>query len=197
MSGRACKPAGSYLLAAVLSVLLSTTAFAGPHNGEGFAVPIGGTGGTPFTIDCPAHTALVGFSLLSGTALDRLAPICSVITAQHTTGAPSEQPGTGGKGGQYQKIACPINTQVGGMTVFDDKFGHVNHIQLDCNNLTDGKLAGSGAPAMKFGGQPLGAPLAVSCKIGEAGVGIFGRSGDLIDQVGMRCDNLSDVVPAH
>ena len=135
MSARVCTPAGSYLLAAFFSLLLSSTAFATPHNG-GFAEPTGGTGGAPFIIDCPAHTALVGFSLLSGTALDRLAPICSVITAQHTTAAPAEQPGAGGKGGQFQKIACPINAQVGGLTVFYDKFGHVNHILLGCGNLT-------------------------------------------------------------
>jgi hypothetical protein len=152
----------------------------------------GGYDGSIFREPCRGGDVLIGLSMMTGKALDRVTPICIDITPQRTwTGEAYEGNWAGGRGGNYQKIACEPGHAVTHITVWQDRNGAINHVALICQDLNSGHwydvVAASGGEAI--------ADRQLSCGQGEYGSGIYGKSHDLVTSFGFMCEMVSEAPP--
>jgi hypothetical protein len=69
----------------------------------------------------------------------------------------------------------------------------VAEIDLTCTNLQTGAVTVQNG---KNAGKPIAPSVLFSCNADEIGVGIYGRSGAMVDQIGLICEKLSVVQPA-
>ena len=143
--------------------------------------PLGGGGGGPFRSTCRPNDVMIGFNMRSGKALDAIVPICIGLNPERTEWANSAYEPSGyfgGNGGQYQKIDCQPGYAVRHLHVYMDNYKIVNHIRMTCQDLNSGDWHNS-VPG-RIDGQAVG-DVRFSCPDGEWGVGIHGRSGDLVE----------------
>ncbi|MGD9923385.1 MAG: hypothetical protein AB7V13_18365 [Pseudorhodoplanes sp.] len=174
-------------------VLFALCIVAPSAHGASQTVPIGGTGGGPFRILCPDRQVLVGFSMRLGSAMDAIGPICARMRKSGKTLRPTTVPAfTGGGGGAGQVVACPFNSFVHNLNVFVDRCEIVNHVEIRCRNLKNS------APFAKWRSTPHGGTPArnyeVHCQVNQIPNGIHGKSGGLVDSLGMLCDLPSLIV---
>lgn len=151
---------------------------------------LGGGGGNAFRSPCNTSDVMIGLSMMTGKALDRVSPICIRITPQRTwTGEAYEGNWQGGNGGSYQKIACQPGYAVRHLHVFMDKFKIVNHINITCQDLNSGQWHDA---VPQVAGEAIG-DVRFSCADGEYASGIFGRAGTLVDQAGLMCETVAAI----
>lgn len=174
----------------LFSLCIVTTA----AHGASQTIPVGGTGGSRFSIRCPERQVLVGFSMRSGKALDFIGPICARMKADGRTLRPTTVPAfTGGRGGSTsQSLACPFDSFVDTLNVFVDRWEIVHHIEILCRSLKNSAPFGNWhVPAFRGAAQR---SHTVDCQTGHIPNGIHGNSGALIDRIGMLCDQTSRIV---
>jgi hypothetical protein len=166
-------------------------------HGASQTTQVGGSGGSPFRIVCAPNHVLIGFNMGTGSALDSIGPACVKIRADGTTvKLPINNPGaTGGSGGRHNQVYCmngpdgrePTNTFLARMNVFVDRFEIVNHIEIQCRKLANSApFATWFRPRDGIGGQAQRS-FTVECATGQIPNGIYGRSGALIDRLGLLC----------
>lgn len=159
---------------------------------------IGGEGGGPFETSCAANDVVIGFNLMSGSALDRIGTICIPLNAERTewAGEAYESDGRsfGGNGGKYQKIDCQPGYAVRHFHVYVDEFGIVNHVRITCQDLDSGEWHNS-TPA-RIGGRAVD-DRRFSCPDNQWVTGIHGRHGALVDKLGPICSVLAKQAPAQ
>ncbi|NTS33421.1 hypothetical protein HQ945_19375 [Phyllobacterium sp. BT25] len=165
-------------------------------HGASQTTQVGGSGGSPFKILCPPNHVLIGFNMRTGSALDAIAPACKRLKADGTTLMPISNPGaTGGNGGHSNRVNCMgANTFVARLNVFVDRFEIVNHIEIQCRTLANSAPSGVFRPQEGIGGQAVRS-FTVECQTGHIPNGIIGRSGALIDRLGLHCDASSVIAP--
>lgn len=151
----------------------------------------GGPGGGNYEISCPFGTVMIGLRARHGSWIDALAPICAKYI-QNTLAEVEPQPFTGGSGGGEAFMRCaPPRGVVVGLELFqaNNKHGSVGHIIVNCGDYFDpsrfaNKLPGS---AVFLGNSQRGSRTILKCAPPLVAGGIFGRSGTLIDRVGLTC----------
>ncbi len=160
------------------------------HAAPGDAGSYGGNGGGSFRSQCRPPDALIGINMRSGTALDAVVAICIPLTPDRQEWAGQAYEPTqywGGGGGGYQKIACQPGDVVRRLRVSRGPWGDltvVKHIAIECEDLaTD--YTYKVVPG-QTGGTVKGTRW-IDCGEGEIGLGIYGRSGALIDKIGLQC----------
>lgn len=154
---------------------------------------LGGGGGGEFRSQCPANTAWFAYAGFYGTALDGIRPHCTVIQPNKTTLGDTQPKYQGGQGGGLIQRTCPANSVVTALRVWMEANKLVAKIDLTCTNLLDGQET---IQAGKVDGTPIEPSVLFSCNADEIGVGVYGRSGAMIDKIGLICEKLTVVQPA-
>jgi hypothetical protein len=193
-------------LTSAAALLASAMIIALPAQAQADAIlePIGGKGGSHFVGRCPDRKYLTGFDLRVGDDIDAIRPLC--VTAYGSAKIGAIEPyrfsfgGTGG-GGDVRVMCRNDAPIVAGIRVgFEGVHTQiVNNIHLFCGlAATDHRLAQY--PAAVFDGPPASLPAVgnsgrsnvhqlnrQNCPPGLVAVGISGRSGVLLDAVGLIC----------
>lgn len=150
----------------------------------------------PYAATCGETWALRGLDLRAGSWIDAVRPLCIGSSTPNIEGAVDEKhvdPFFGGGGGGPHRLWCYKNTAVRGLMVnhgmVTDHTRAVVGLQLVC-----GSPDGRGGPieqayARYFNEtKPRSVWTTLSCPPGLVATGIFGRSGQWLDQIGLVCD---------
>lgn len=149
----------------------------------------GGQGGGSFRSPCRPGHALIGINMRAGMALDAVTAICMPLSADRWEwGGQAYEPTQywGGGGGGYQKIACQPGDVVRRMKVSAGPWGDiavVKFLAIECEDLATDYSYKVAAPA---NGTVTGSKW-IGCGYNQIGTGIFGRSGMLVDRIGLSC----------
>lgn len=162
-------------------------ALTGQSSADAIKTPIlGGPGGGKFKDMCSANMYLVGFKYWSGSALDSVRPLCRRTTDNgNWKGNDWRGDRWGGNGGTPEYIYCADDQYVTSLHVRWDGSGIVHSFDLNCHSFD--RIDKSKARTFTSGGVPTD-DAGTSCPIGEFAVGIRGRSGSLVDALGLFCD---------
>jgi hypothetical protein len=177
------------LLASVI-VLFPLTALA--QGSPQYTSVVGGAGGTAYTLDCGPGKLLTGLRGRAGMNVDAVGVLCAPVLANGALGSTSAVGSIkGGSGGQSMEIRCATGSVVTSLNV---NYGTVlNQIKLRCHQWSSAERRFTG-----YGTYPsdaLGVPRSVDhsmkleCAAGvQPGAGIRGRSGWIVDAIGLICD---------
>lgn len=166
-----------------LLAMLNILAVPSAHAQETFTKPLGGSGGRPFALRCPAGTALTGLSTRQGAYINYIAPICDGQT----------QAGAGG-GGNLKDASCPYPMRITSLLVVSLRSPNhlLKSVVLRCmdkkGNIAEVLLRSPGAytTAFKFYNDPTYPYADAVCLKGRI-LGLQGRSGDAVDALGLIC----------
>jgi hypothetical protein len=160
-----------------------------------YRVSVEGPGGGLFADICNGSDVLVGFNFSSGTALNTIAGVCQsqnngvLFGADHGLNTHGRLPPDGGIHARFTTTGtprCPPGQAIGEMTVSLDKYKEVERIVATCVGL----LPGQNLPHTTFTATTEGKAATtkhIACDTGDIANGIIGRSGTLIDGVGIQC----------
>lgn len=174
----------------ILTALLTSASFSPAFSASRTTI-VGGSGGGPFELKCRNREVLVGVQMQLGSAMDAIGPVCKPLNSAGKTmprGGPANIAAgrTGGPGGSEQQVVCIKNRMVYSMNVFVDKFNIVNHVEIKCRNL-------GFAPKPDILVPPHGGSsersYEVSCQVNHIPNGLYGKSGAMVDAVGLICDH--------
>ena len=148
--------------------------------------PVGGSGGSPFSISCAPNTVALALRGRAGDDIDRTELWCS---ASHPRRAHVFAGGVGGDtGADYDNtLTCPAgSTMTGvhglaGIVLFGGNV--VDTLGVRCTDRTGEVISTPtvGIPA------PGTSPFSLNCPAGKNVVGIFGGQGGLLDRIGISC----------
>lgn len=160
---------------------------------------VGGTGGAPFRSECRRNDVVIGFNLRYGVAIDAIVPICIPLNPERTEWAGEAYEPTqyfGGSGGSYYKLACQPGDAVREVELTPGDWGDhfvVRKIDLWCYDLQSGTKNFVSMPYPRETRPRL--PVKIGCGSNEWVTGIYGRSGALVDQLGLVCDTIQPSAP--
>jgi hypothetical protein len=158
----------------------------------------GGPGGNAFEWRCP--DGMVVSQIAAGVAPERAAvsqleAVCRVpcdgAGAAFRPGVPAGTHPAGQAGGSLTVLRCPAGHVATGVRGRADAW--VRALELSCAPLRAGSTGAAGARSIlrvDGGDERTGRPFEVACPEGQAVTGIAGRSGWLIDAVGVICGPL-------
>jgi hypothetical protein len=169
---------------------------------------VGGSGGSAFTDDCPAGRAIAGMNFRSGSMVDRVQARCAPITLNiNTTASPDYtyalQTGTlindsvhGGTGGTARSAACSGDDVVIGITGRNGS--EIDRLGFRCGRVTiqrDGSnvwrvVIVNTTSSPQYGGSG-GSLFTRTCAAGQIATGLFGRAASRVDQIGLRCSQVT------
>jgi hypothetical protein len=180
----------SRLSAVVVSgaLLVAAPSFAAVNSPTG-----GGTGGSSFSILCQTGQVLVGVKGKTGTFVNQVRGICAELNEIIMPRTIVDSAHTGKTDGADFEQRCPSGWAVRGLRVRRGTLGftnlrYVNAIKIKCGRLgRDGQVSGTRTHLFWAGGGG-GQSTDLLCPNELPGIGIRGRSGDWIDQIGLRCD---------
>ena len=188
-------PPGYYLLfvfddAGVPSVgsMLRINIDANPNTAVDYTPTIGGGGGGPFQLACPADEIIVGVHGNYATYVHQVGPQCvKVDQLGRWIGDPVNGPVTGSttSGTPFTKT-CSRDYAVSG---FQGRSGqYVNQIEMECRALTPtGGLTGSPLYLGGTGGSGGTHQGPLSCGTDNPVYALYGRSGGWLDSFGVQC----------
>ncbi len=150
---------------------------------------VGGQGGGPFGDQCHGTTdVLIGYNITQDKSMNTIAGVCQaqnngvLIGQNYGLATHGEQPTAGG-GPLYPR--CPPGQAIYGLTIWVNNLNDLDSVSATCVSL----LPNTG-PQTQLGRTHQGANVtesAIGCGSGVA-IGINGRSGALIDSLGLKCD---------
>jgi hypothetical protein len=157
---------------------------------------VGGRGGGPFDDPCHGTDVLVGYNISFNKALNTVAAVCQaqnngvLVGAVYGLTTHGEQPENTGGGltpafGQApQALRCPAGQAIYGLTIWVNKFKELDSVAATCVSLLPNG-GQSQIPQVTNGGETV-EESAIGCGSGVA-VGMTGRSGALMDSLGLKC----------
>ncbi len=177
----------------LVAVLTGFAIFAPPAD----ATPArGGSGGSSFNLDCGSDAVLAGVVLHAGALVDSVEAMCVKVKADGSWSGSSFSKGkAGGSGGGRLNLSCDQNWAVIG--IHGRSGALVDKLGVRCGKLgVQGNVAKivEGNTMRGAGGGGGGSPFDDTCPGGQAGRGLRGRSGALIDQIELACHH--PAVPA-
>jgi hypothetical protein len=150
--------------------------------------PIGGKGGGYAEAPCPRGWLLAGFYYRSGKALDFIRGYCRKIEADGRLGADTYA-GTmyGSPNGATERgtYACPDQMAIRSIRVWVDNHGLVRRLRANCRSLDFQQKVELGQTAVSGGAAARDESM--SCGSGHLAKGFIGRSGSLVDALGLLC----------
>ena len=181
------KHAPAYALACALG--LTCAALASPAVADDYLPVIGGPGGGEFSARCPGDERLIGVAVRRGDDLDAIQILCADANGSRDPHVALRDQPRGGSGGRADNIVCAAkNPVVVGLWITfeggDRQF--VNDVGLSCGSPF-------GRPA---GSAPGGPPGMEYCPTGQVAAGLVGRSGAMVDALGLICAAAASPPPA-
>jgi hypothetical protein len=155
---------------------------------------VGGPGGGPFSDPCHPGDVMIGFNVTEGKALNTFAAVCQaqgngvLVGANYglrTFGQQAQSTGSYA-GADYPR--CPYGQAIYGLTIWVNKFNELDSVAATCVPLLPNSGTQSQLPRTPTSGGVAVQESAVGCGSGVA-VGITGRSGALMDSLGLKCSN--------
>jgi hypothetical protein len=149
---------------------------------------VGGPGGAPFADDCKGDDVLIGYNVTQDKAMNTIAAVCqpqingTLVDVNYGLTTRGTQPTAGG-GPVYPR--CPGGQAIFGLTIYVNKFDEIDSVSAVCVPL----LPHTGASAQLGRTMDRGGDVrneAIGCGNGVA-IGLAGRSGQLIDSLGLKC----------
>jgi hypothetical protein len=122
---------------------------------------LGGNAGNNFKSQCPAGQHMTGFNIRSGSLIDSVQGRCS---GGDTTDK------AGGNGGGYKELKCGVSIE----SVAIRSGGLLDQISV-CNKKAGGNGGSAGT---------------IRCAPGARAVGIYGKSGGLVNKLGLVCEKV-------
>lgn len=144
---------------------------------------VGGEGGSAFRIECPSGAFIFGFDIRFGKALDQIKPYCAQVRDGKFTDERSQPGWTGGNGGSPGKVFCPGWNGLAGLDVFLDPKQIVRQLTMKCYLPGNSQMNAVSSPSI--GSYYYNESL--QCPPNQFANGIVGRSGVLIDAIGLLC----------
>ena len=147
----------------------------------------GGSGGSPFTLDCPTGAIATGLNVRSGNSVDQIQVICQTVTgANRAFGSATFTDTAGGTGGSPATVTCPANYVMVGVT------GRIGNGGSDFNDQIAAVCApivgGATVTTASLGGVIAGSiAYTTTCPAGLAVTGIQGSSGVYVDRTQIKC----------
>jgi hypothetical protein len=160
----------------------------GAHAQESNTPKVGGQGGGTFADACRGSDVLVGFNITQDKAMNTIAAVCRAQEDGKLTGADyglkthGEQPTAGGG---EQNVRCPHGQAIFGLTIWVNKFNEVDSVSATCVSLLPHSKEHAQLPRTRNGQDVT--ESAIGCGSGVA-IGLNGRSGALIDSIGLKCN---------
>jgi hypothetical protein len=181
----------SFWCCALLISLLAIPAAAHAQLPAQLTSVAGGSGGTAFTRDCGSGKVLTGLRGREGLQIDAIGVMCAPVLSDGTLG-PSSATGTltGGTGGQFKEVRCANGSVVSHLSV---NYGTIlNDVMIDCKvwNASTRQFGGTSVYIGEFGAtRTQDHYISLSCDAKtQPAAGIRGRSGILVDAIGLICD---------
>lgn len=150
--------------------------------------PTGGNGGGYAEAPCPSGWLLVGFYYRSGKALDFIRGYCRRIEADGRLGEDTyagTMYGTPNGGEERGTYACPDQQAIRSIRVWVDNHGIVRRLRANCRSLDFQQKTELGQTAVS-GGEAAW-DTSMSCGSNSLAKGFIGRSGTLVDSLGLLC----------
>ncbi|UZR29046.1 jacalin family lectin [Methylococcus mesophilus] len=156
---------------------------------------IGGSGGSPYRILCPAGSFLTGFEGRAGDYVDRLGLVCSKWSGSELESGQFQHVYAGtSRGGKAQQVFCPAQHVVHGadFSVLSSDAQLLDEFSFECIYMK--RPEGNGqrfnfTSTGSRGGWSFGGRSGWHfCPPDEVVIGIYGRSGDFVDRIGLVCD---------
>ena len=152
---------------------------------------IGGLGGDPFEQRCNDGQVIVGISGQADWALDRIAPICVNVNARgQWVGQPQTGYFVGSRGGSAFVRQCAKDHAITGIKVwqgYGSDWRSVGRTQVVCRKLTGPTTFTGSTQSLDQVGRAGAYSGQLLCASDKAPLGIHGRYGRLIDQLGLVC----------
>ena len=149
----------------------------------------GGGGGASFSRSCGDDKVLVGFEYRTGLVIDALSLICRPINSVSGLLGNDTQIGTkvGGSGGTQGVATCSSNSVVAGLRI--DYGSVLNGIRLTCRDWRASLREWGSTETVKWIGKAGGNSEVEKCSYQfQPAVGIRGRSGMVVDAIGLVCN---------
>jgi hypothetical protein len=150
----------------------------------------GGGGGTAFELRCGRGYVLTGLQGRQGMVVDRIGVLCRPVRPDGTLGSETTVGSeVGGGGGNPATVSCASGHVVSALWILYGTY--VDSVQIGCRTWHAGTRSMSGTIAFgqKLGGSGSPTPKQVSCGSDrQPGAGILGRAGNVVDSVGLVCN---------
>ncbi|MGH7619472.1 MAG: hypothetical protein ACREPM_19825, partial [Gemmatimonadaceae bacterium] len=147
----------------------------------------GGSGGSPYSLDCPVGAIATGLNVHGGSNVDNIQVICQTVTgAARTFGAPTFTGSVGGAGGNAATLSCGAGEVMVGLTgrVGNGGTGVNDQIAVICSPLAGGATSTTASVGSNFSGS---VGYTVTCPAGLAVSGVQGAAGNLVDRTQIKC----------
>ncbi len=188
-------PPGYYLLFVLdasgvpsMASMLRINIDATPFMAVDYTPAIGGAGGAPFKLSCPADEIIVGVHGRYATYVNQVGPRCvKVNQLGHWIGDPVNGPvaGTLTTGTAFNKT-CPRDHAVSGFRGRSSQY--VDQIDIQCRALSaNGSVTGDVQYLGATGGAGGTAQGALACGTGNPVYALYGRSSSWLDNFGVQC----------
>jgi hypothetical protein len=154
---------------------------------------VGGAGGAPFDDACGQGDVLIGYNIISGKAMNTFAAVCQpqsggVLIGKNyglrTWGKDSNE----GVAFETSDVArCPAGTAISALTILVNKFNELDSVSATCSPLLRNTVGISFLTSSGSSGGQAFRQGQSECRPGTVAVGVFGRSGALMDALGLKC----------
>lgn len=156
------------------------------------AAQIGGEGGGAFDDPCQPDDVMIGFNWNSGKSLITFAAVCQAqnngvlagpVHGLRTWG--KDRPPSGNDFHGTGAERCPTGSAIYEMEVFVNKFNEIDRVQAICLPLLPNTGSAASLRTSTQGGEAVRDGVS-SCSPNMLAVGIAGRSGALVDKLGLK-----------
>lgn len=162
---------------------------------------VGSTGGAAFDDRCNGTDLMIGYNISENKALSSLQAVCQPQNNGALVGAPyglrtwgKQAQGTVGEFAGTESLSCPPGQAIFGLTIWQNKFKDIDSVAAVCVPLSPNSGPGAQLERTVTFGQAF-AEFAIGCGLNGVGVGIAGRSGDVMNSLGLKCSQLVADVP--
>lgn len=156
---------------------------------------VGGPGGGAFDDPCrPDGSVLVGYNVTSGKAMNQFAAVCQTQNNGVLRGAVYGLR-TWGKadnnGADHIVVAprCPLGMAIRAMQIWVNKFKEIDSVEATCFELLPNTAGTASLQRTRTNGGQASSNAESGCPPGTIAVGITGRSGALVDALGLKCSS--------
>lgn len=159
------------------------------------AMQVGGQGGGPFEDICNGNDVMIGYNVITGKSINTFAAVCQAQNHGVLVGAnyglrtwgKNDNPGVGAPHHVMFTNRCPGGSAISQMHIWVNKFNELDSVSATCSPLLPNTVGATTInQTLTNGGEGFLNDLS-TCPQGTVAVGVTGRSGALVDALGLQC----------